>query len=392
MNAPDALRPSLDRLQWIFLTVGALGGALCFLGAWLNPAQFYQSYLLGYLFWLGIALGCLGLTMLHHLVGGTWGYVIRRLLESGASHFWLMVLLFLPLLVGGDQLYRWARPGALEADPVIAHRVYFKLPFFVARAGVYFAVWTGLGFLLCRWSARQDETAEPALSERLQRLSGPGLALLFFTASFAAIDWVMSLEPDWYSTIYGAMLVTGQALETLAFATGAAILLSGHEPLASFASPARLRDLGNLMLAFVMLWAYMAFSQFLIIWCGDLKEEIPWYLRRTQGGWEWVGLFLIVFHFFLPFFALFFRDLKGNLRPLLVVAALILGMHAVDLYWLVVPPFRKSALALQWTDVVAPLAIGGIWLGAFVWQLKRRPLLPLHDPRLEEALQHAKGD
>jgi hypothetical protein len=302
-----------------------------------------------------------------------------------------MVVLFLPLLLGSGQLYRWARPGALATDPVASHKIYFNFLFFLARAAVYFAIWISLATFLCRWSARQDETAEPALTHRLQTLSGPGLALLFFTASFAAIDWVMSLEPDWYSTIYGAMLVTGQALETLAFATGAAILLSKYEPLASFALPARLRDLGNLMLAFVMLWMYMAFSQFLIIWCGDLKEEIPWYLKRIQGGWQWVALFLIVFHFVLPFFALFLRDVKENLRPLFFVAALVLGMHAIDLYWLVIPPFRASALALKWTDIVAPLAIGGFWLAAFVWQLKRWPLLPLHDQRLQEALAHVKG-
>ncbi|HEV3163033.1 MAG TPA: hypothetical protein VGZ22_03250 [Isosphaeraceae bacterium] len=394
MIANEALRPFLDRLQRLSLGVGVGGLVLSLLGAWINPRQFYQSYLVAYLFWIGIALGCIGIVMLHHLVGGTWGFVIRRLLESGATTLWLMALLFVPFLFGMRELYLWARPDIVSHDEVLAQKsIYLNVNFFLVRTGAYFAVWMALSFFLTRWSRQQDRTGDPRLVLRLQRLSAAGLVVLFLTASFAAIDWVMSLEPDWYSTIYGAMVVTGQALATLAFATAAAAWLSHYEPLAQIASPARFQDLGNLLLAFVMLWAYMSFSQFLIVWCGNLTEEIPWYLRRTRGGWQWLGLALIVFQFFLPFLVLLLRDIKRQGRALLVVAGLILAMHFLATFWLVAPApvFQRPRIGFHWIDIVTPVGIGGVWLAAFLWQLKNNSLVPLRDPRLLEALEKAKG-
>jgi len=390
----ETLRLQLDRLQRIFLVVGIVGLALSSVEAWVSPRRFYTSYLVAYLFWLGIALGSIGIVMLHHLVGGKWGFVIRRLLESGSTTLWLMAALFVPFLLGLRHMYVWARPDFVARDVILSQKLwYLNVDFFVGRAAVYFIVWIIMSYCLNRWSAQQDQTDNPALATRLQQFSGPGLVVLFLTSSFAAIDWVMSLEPEWYSTIYGAMLVTGQALATLAFATGAAALLAGWKPLSDIASPAQFHDLGNLLLAFVMLWAYMAFSQFLIIWCGNLTDEIPWYLRRTRGGWQWIGLALIVFHFFLPFFALLFRDAKRKARALFFIAGLILAMHFINTLWLVAPApvFRRPSLGIEWIDLVALAGVGGVWLAFFLWRLKGRPLLPLHDPRLATTAEHAKG-
>ena len=272
---------------------------------------------------MGIGLGCLGLTMLHHLVGGSWGLIVRRPMEAGGMILLPLAVLFLPLALGVARLYPWARPEFAE-DP--AHKVkvmYLNPSFFLIRTGVYFVIWVIFAFLLRRLSVAQDRRRDYAPSVWLQRISGPGLALLFLAGSFAAIDWMMSLEPNWFSTIYGALVCVSQALSTLAMMIAVAILLSAEKPMAEAVTENRLHDLGNLMLAFTMLWAYMSFAQYLIIWSGNLPEEIPWYLRRTRGGWQWVALALALFHFFLPFFVLLFRESKR--REATLVAGRLAG-------------------------------------------------------------------
>jgi hypothetical protein len=393
----EELRAQLDQLQSRALFAGAIGLALSFGGLLIWPRQFFPSYLVGFLFWVGIAQGCVGLAMLHHLVGGQWGLPIRRPLEAGAMTLLPLAVLFLPLVSGLSTLYPWARPEEVQLDAELHHKnVYLNVSFFLTRSAFYFVAWTVLAFLLNSWSREQDESEAPAPSVRLAWLSPPGLVLLFLTSSFAAIDWAMSLEPKWASTIFGAMLITGDALSTLAFMIGLAVLLSTDRPMSEAATPSRMHDLGNLLLAFVMLWAYMAFSQFLIIWSGNLSEEIPWYLRRTHGGWQWVALLLIVFHFFLPFFVLLFRESKRNSRWLLRVVCLVLVMHLVDLVWLVIPAsVDATSPRIPWGDflpvLIAMVGIGGVWIAAFLWYLKQSPLIPLNDPKLRAAIEHT-GD
>ena len=386
MNPIQPVHSQLDRIQYRSLIVGLAGLTLCAAGAFLNPEQFFRSYLLAYLFWIGIALGCFAIVMLHHLVGGAWGFVIRRLLESGTRTLPLMAVLFLPLLLGLHDLYHWAHPAEVAGDKILQHKsLYLNIPFFLARAGMYFAVWIAVTYLLNKWSLTQDRTGEAFLTRRLQFLSGPGLVLYVLTVTFASIDWVMSLEPHWFSTIYGIMFVVGQALAALAFVTAVAVLLADREPLSQVISSAHFHDLGNLLLAFVVLWAYVAFSQYLITWSANLAEEITWYLHRTKGGWAWIGLFLILFHFILPFLLLLSRDTKRRTRMLLIVASTVICMRLVDLFWLVMPAFHPAGFSVHWMDLVAPIGVGGIWVAVFVWQLKRGALLPLHDPRLREA-------
>jgi hypothetical protein len=390
--ATDPLRDRLDRLQRLALMVGGAGLAICLAARFLWPALMPLSYLVGYQFWVGIGLGCIGLSMLHHLVGGQWGLPVRRPMEAGGLTLVPMAVLFLPLAVDLETLYPWAR---LDVHGEFTHkRAYLNTSFFLVRTAGYFAVWILLAWLLSGLSRRQDERADHGPSRFLQQLSAPGLVVLFLTSSFAAIDWGMSLEPHWASTIYGAMVVTGEALATLAVMVVVASMLGDQMATGSGVTPGRLHDLGNLMLAFVMLWAYMAFSQFLIIWSGNLSEEAPWYLRRTQGGWEWVALALIAIHFFLPFFVLLFRESKRQGPLLRRVAWLILGMHLVDLTWLVLPaPMLASSPYIPWGQVALVLAatagIGGIWVAAFLWRLKSAPLVPVHDPHVEIALRHA---
>ncbi len=380
----------LNRFRNRAMAAGTVGILLIVAGAFLNPAQFFRSYLLGYIFWLGLAVGCMAILMLHHLSGGGWGIGIRRALEAATRTFPLLALLFLPLAFGRRFLYIWARPEEVVHSELLQHKaVYLNLQFFLVRAVVYFAVWMALSHFLNKWSAEQDRNGDPRITRRMQLLSGPGLVLFGLTVTFASIDWVMSLDPEWFSTMFGLAFMEGQALTGLAFAIAVAVLLSQYEPLCRVISSEHFHDLGKLLLAFVMIWAYLAFSQFLIIWSGNLPEEIPWYVRRLQGGWQWVGLVLVLFHFALPFLLLLSRDLKRNARTLVKVAWAVLLMRLVDLFWLTAPQPGTGGFRVHWMDLAAPVGIGGLWLAIFFGQLGRRPLLALNDPEFKEVLAHA---
>jgi len=376
--------PEMDRLQWRALGVGIVALGACVAGAFTNPEQFFHSYLMAFLFWTGMALGCLALTMLQHMTGGNWGLVIRRLVESGSRTLPLMALLFVPVAFGLRSIYDWTRPG-VDLPPEQLR--YLQPRFFLARAAAYFLVWLALAYVLNKWSRQQDRTGDRQLIRKMQFVSGPGLILYGLTMTFAAVDWVMSLEPRWYSTIFGLMIIEGQVLSAMALAIAAGVLLAGCAPLGRVLQPRHLHDLGKLLLAFVMVWAYLAFSQLLIMWSGNLPEEISWYVRRLAGGWQWVGVALLLFHFAFPFVLLLSREVKRNARTLALLAALVLVMRVVDLFWLTAPEFTTAGFHLDWMDIAAPVGVGGLWLAAFAWQLKTWPLLPVGDPHLAEALE-----
>jgi hypothetical protein len=388
MTADSPLQARLDRLQVAAAVAGAIGLVLNLAAGLAWPGRFFTSYLVSFLFWVGFSLGCIGLVMLHHLVGGSWGLPTRRPMEAGALSIIPLAALYVVLALGLRDLYPWARPDALELYPELYHKsAYLNVPFFLVRTVVYFAAWILLAGLLCRWSRLQDNTFDTLPSQRLQRLSGPGLVVLFLTTTFASMDWGMSLEPSWSSTIYGAMFVSGSAVATLALMIVVAVVLSVDQSFRRTANPDCLHDLGNLLLAFVMLWAYMAFSQFLIIWSGNLGEEVPWYIRRTNGGWQWVALALVGFHFVLPFFVLLLRESKRRTGHLFWIASLVIAMHLVDMVWLVVPARAPAGSPrIPWEDapllLTATVGIGGVWLAFFLWQLKSHALVPLRDPNL----------
>ncbi len=385
MNSTSYMAPpEISRWQQHAMVVGGIALVICAAAGYANPAQFFRSYLLAFLFCAGLALGCLALLMLQHLFGGAWGLMIRRPLESGTRTLPLVALLFVPLALGVRTLYSWSRP-----ESAIPHKAaYLNVPFFLARAVFYFAVWLLLAYLLNKWSRQQDATSDIRLKRKLQLLSGPGLVIYGFLATFAGIDWIMSLDPRWYSSIFGMLVVGGQALLALAFIIAVSAVLARREPLASAFQPRHFHDLGKLMLAFVMIWAYFSFSQLLIMWSGNLPEEIPWYVHRLQGSWRWIGLALVVFHFALPFLLLLSRDLKRRSSLLLGVAVALVLMRLVDLFWLTAPEFSPGGFRLHWMDVLLPIGLGGIWLGFFAWQLQRMPLLPLGDRQLAKALEH----
>ena len=381
--------PELDRLQKASVVVGAAATVVCAVGAVMSPEEFYRSYLVAFLFWTGISLGCFAVLLLHHIFGAGWGFVVQRTLEAGTRTLALMAVFFLPLLLGMHSLYEWSHAEVVAGDPVLQQKsVYLNIGFFIGRAVFYFLAWVGLATLLSRWSKQLDDTGAPELAKRLSNSGPPGLLLYGFTVTFATVDWVMSLDPHWYSTMFALIFIAGQVLSTLAFAILAMRRLAEWPPLAGVVRPAHLHDLGNLMLAFTMIWAYVSFSQFLIIWSGNLPETITWYKSRSEGGWQWVAVGLFLFSFALPFVILLSRFVKRRARLLATVAALILFMRWVELLWIVQPTFRPE-FALHWMDVAAPAAVGGFWLAFYVRQLKSRPLLPLRDPRMHEAFADA---
>jgi hypothetical protein len=377
--------------QWqrTSLLVGIAGVILLIVGFLLDRDQALRSYLFAYLYWIGMGLGSMGILLLHHTVGGKWGMVIRRMCEAGSRTLPYMAILLIPILLSIPILYPWAKPEAVHDANIQAKAGYLNVPFFLARAVIYFLIWTFYGWRLSKWSARQDETTDRTSAEilisKMRAVSAPGLVVFVFITSFAFIDWVMSLEPHWFSTIYGLMFLVGQVLETFAFLIALLIVLSEWSPLKDYMTVQHLHDLGNMMFAFMVLWAYLSFSQFLIIWAGNLPDENPWYLRRLRGGWEWVALALVVFHFATPFVLLLMRKTKRHAGRLIKVCLLMIVIRMVDVYWVVEPAFYQQQIRIHWLDFVTPVAIGGLWLSLFFWQLNARPLVPTKDPRLQGA-------
>lgn len=386
--------PLTRQIQHIALWIGIAGLGLSFFGAYLQPRQFFLSYLFAYLFWTGISLGAMIIIMIHHLTGGVWGFLIRRPLEAATQALPLMALLFIPLLFGLSELYIWTRPEDISHESVLQvlhkKREYLNIPFFVARAVIYFVIWLGIAYWLNKWSGEQDQKDHPEIALRLQYFSAIGAILYTFSITFAGIDWIMSLVPEWYSTIFGFLFGSGQMLSAMAFAIIAAVSFSKIKPLGGVFLPGRLNDLGNILLVFILLWTYLAFMQYFIIWSENLPHEISWYLPRVESSWKWVGIFLIAFHFFVPFIVLLSRRAKRTTSILVSVAAAVMVVHLVDTFWLVVPSLRTQGFQLYWTDFAVPLGIGGLWLATVLWRLQRKPLVPLQAPGAKRAMKNGK--
>ena len=410
--------PALDRLAGTSLLVGLAGLAVLVVGGLLSAlhvlpfdlSHAFRAYLLGYVFWTGISVGSMAIMMLHHLSGGGWGVVLRRIFEAATRVLPLMFVLFIPIAAGMylSKLYPWTMPD-VAAVPAVAHKhtLYLNAPLFLVRWLFYFAVWFALAYFLNKWSLEQDATQDPrvrrTLKERMQNVSGPGIVLFGLTVTFAAIDWMMTLEPEWFSTIWGLLIMAGWGLTALAFAICIeSYFVLNDARLGEVYQPRHLHDHGKLLLAFVMIWAYFSLSQFLITWSGNLPEEIVWYLHRLRSGWQYVALFVVLFHFALPFVILLSANLKKHAGQLVMVALLVLGARTIDLFWLIAPAHivfpgaegatagaaRVIAYALYF---IAPFGVGGVWLWYFARQLKSRPLLPLGDEGLENALEQLHG-
>jgi hypothetical protein len=392
MTPSEALLPRMDRIQRTSLIVGVVALALSVVGLFLNAAHFWQSYLFAYIFWCGLALGCLGIFFLHNVVGGNWGVAVRRFVESGLQTLPLMALFVIPIFFGMGTLYSWTHADVRAHDFAVGHKAaYMNVPFFIGRTILYFLIWFFFGFRILSMANEHDRTGDPALFRRIKGASAPALLIFVLTTTYAFIDWIMSLEPNWYSTIYGWMFTVGEVLLTFSFLIAVLVLLSKYEPFAGFLTRQHYHDLANLMLAFTMLWAYMSFAQFLIIWAENLPDEIPWYVRRFSGGWGYVAWFISIFHFCVPFFLLLMRFVKKHPERLRVLAIWMILVRIVDVFWIIEPAFRQHGLEIYWTDLAVLVGLGGIWIAFFIRHLKARPLLPANDPRDTYSLARVHG-
>ncbi len=376
------------------LVVGVVFGIISAILAFTRPDEFYRAYLLGFMCWLGVALGSMAIIMIRHLTGGGWGVVIRRLQGAAMRTLPLLAFLFIPVILGMHRLYIWAQPLDQVADKHLHEhlqditKTYLTTNGFIIRAIFYFAIWNLLSFLLSKWSKEGDSPSARDNTQRFKAVAGPGLILYGFTISFAAIDWVMSLDPSWISTIFGLIILIGEVLSAMCFAVVVERILFNYKPMSEMLKPDFVHDHGKWMLAFTMVWAYFSFSQWLIIWAGNLPSEITFYLKRLNGGWGWVALILPVFHFAVPFAILLSRPLKRDIRKLVWVAIWLILMRYVDLFWIIEPNFSQT-FKLTIADVVVPIAIGGIWLAYFFYNLGSLPLLPIYDPTAVEVLEPA---
>jgi len=393
--------PVVKKIGQRSLIVGVAFAVIAVILAVAKPDEFYRAYLLGFMCWLGVALGSMAIVMIRHLTGGGWGMVIRRILGAAMRTLPLLAVLFIPIImaVAQHRVYPWAMPLAWVQDEHIREHLaknkfitdsYLNLSGFIIRAVIYFLVWNVLSFLLSHWSKQTDRPGGPDNTQKFKAVAGPGLILYGFTISFAAIDWVMSLDPSWISTIFGLIILIGEVLSAMCFAVVVERILFNYKPMSDMLKPDFVHDHGKWMLAFIMVWAYFSFSQWLIIWAGNLPNEITFYLKRLSYGWGWIGLILVLFHFAVPFALLLSRPLKRDIRKLVWLATWLMVMRWLDLLWIIEPNFSQ-ALNITIADIVVPIAIGGLWLAYFFRNLGALPLLPAYDPSAGEVIEAAPG-
>jgi len=397
LSPPPVVKTLAQRL----MIAGIAFAVIAMVLALWRPDEFYRGYLLAFMDWLGVALGSMAIIMIRHLTGGGWGVVIRRVQGAAMRTLPLLTVLFIPILIAVAQgrVYPWAMPlESLSNEHIREHLTkhsfvtasYLNFHGFLVRAIIYFAIWNVLSFLLSKWSKEGDSPPTRDNSERFKRVSGPGLILYAFTISFAAIDWVMSLDPTWISTIFGLIILIGELLSAMCFAVFVERILYDHKPMSEMLKPEFVHDHGKWMLTFVMVWAYFSFSQWLIIWAGNLPNEITFYLKRLNGGWGWIGLILVLFHFAIPFAILLSRPFKRNIRKLVWLAIWLLFMRWLDLFWIIEANFSRT-LRFTLADIVVSLAMGCLWMAFYFRNLASLPLLPAYDATAGEVLELAHG-
>jgi len=388
----------LDRYMLPSLVGGGVLLALVIIGGIFNNwDMFFRAWLFAWFFWLGVPLGALAVIMLHHMTGGGWGYLVRRFGEAAAVCVPVMAVLFIPILIGYHYVYPWADPHFAH-DAVVQHKAaWLNFPLWFVRFLIYFAAFFGLAWVLRVTSLATDGPGDVTpLHVRFNRVSAGGIVAYFVLMTLGAIDWVMSRDPHWYSTVFGFLICIGQSITGVCFLIMLLGIFSRNMKYASVIRPNYLNDLGNVLLTFVILWAYLGLSQFLIIWLGDIQHEIEWYIRRTDHGWRWVGGILIAFHFLVPFILLLQRPLKRKIARLVTIAAFMFFIHILDVLFIVTATGHDTHSPGWWVlaqlmNLGAWLGIGGVFVGCFTWVLRRAPILPMGERIHVVLVDHAHG-
>jgi hypothetical protein len=391
-----ARRPALlaaGTALFLWVVVGAAGWRA-------SPGQLFRSWLFAWIFWLGISLGSMAILMMHHLLGGGWGYLIRRFGEAATLCMPALAVLFLPVLIGAKWIYPWMDKAQVTADAVLRyeHEHFLNWPFWTLRSAIILVAFIAMSFLIQTRSLDRPGANAPAILARIRRVSAGGIVIYFFLMTLGSVDWIMSREPHWKSSVFGFIVCISQAVSATCFLILMLYVFRNSEPLGRILNPDLLNDLGNVLLTFVILWSYLSLAQFLVTWLGNSQGEIPWYIRRTHGGWRWVGAALILFHFLIPFLILLQRPMKRKLGRLATIAAGVFMIHILDeLYWVTPADSEPGAwTAGQWIfaqslNVLSFSAVGGLWITAFFWLLGNRPLASTADDPPTPSLNYENG-
>ncbi len=371
------------------LGAGILGLLLTFAGYFLKSDQFFFSYLVAYLFWVSLALGALFLVLLFHLTGTTWGIVLRRILETVIMVLPYMAIFFIPILLGMHHLYHWSHADVMAHDPILQRKAgYLNIPFFAIRTLIYFTVWYLVARKLYKTSLEMDNGATPEQVKKLKKVSAPGMILFALTTTFASFDWIMSLYPHWYSTIFGLYFFSGGLVGVLAFLTWFGVYLGKKGVLKDVITVEHYHDLAKMIFGFIIFWGYMGFSQYLLIWYANIPEETIFYQARWEGTWAIITMIIVFGHFVIPFVGLLTRGSKRNLKYLSILSLFVLVMHWIDLYWLVMPVLHKTGFRFCILDFTSLFGIGGFFMWLFWKQFSKHPLTPVGDPHFKESVTY----
>ncbi|MFH2036912.1 MAG: hypothetical protein ABIJ45_10955 [Candidatus Zixiibacteriota bacterium] len=372
----------------ITLIIGIIGLVLSAIGWFTDATQFYFSYLTSFVFWISIAWGGLFFVMLHHLVNAKWSIVIRRFGESLMLIIPFMLLFFIPILFGMKDLFQWNNPEIVAGDHLLQGKAgYLNQTFFIIRLVAYFIIWSGLAYLLNKFSMQQNKKSSFDQTKKWRIISAPGMILFAVTLTLASFDWLMSLDAHWYSTIFGVYIFSGAFLAMLSLTVFIIIRLQSQGVLTNEITGEHFHDLGKLMFAFTIFWGYMAFSQYFLMWYGNIPEETVWFLHRWEGSWRTVTFLIVFGHFCLPFFVLFPQTIKRNKTIMSIIAIWILLMRWVDLHWIIMPTLYHHGVHLSWIDGVTMIGMGGIFLFLFWRIFAAHPIIPVQDPHLKKSIE-----
>jgi hypothetical protein len=386
---PTRLREDLSRGQNIAFAIGGVSILLTAVQLFLNPAQFYRSWMVGFLFAFGAGLGSLALLMLQYMTGGGWGMLVRRQLEAGSRTLPYLTILFIPIVFGLGHLYEWTDAAKVQANPILREKsAYLNVTWWIIRTIIVFVIWNGYAFVLNRLSAKEEQTGDISISKRLMGWSGVGLLIYVLSLTSAGVDWIMSMNATWFSTIFGLILLATQGLTIVSTVIITTTLLMREPPLSGVVQKRHLHDIGKLLFMFTLFWTYVSFSQLLIIWAGNLPKEITWYIDRMNGGWGFIATLLLFFQWMLPFLILLSQDVKKNPKTIRFMAIWIIVIRLVDMIWLIEPNFHSQHLYISWSDITAPIGFGGLWVGIYLMQLKQRPLLAANAPDFKRYLEY----
>jgi hypothetical protein len=358
------------------------------IGYFIDSPQFFMSYLVAWIFWVSIGLGALFFVMLNHLTGAVWSQVLRRINESVMITLPYMAIFFIPLIFGLHDIYHWSHADVMAEDPVLSQKAaYLNVPFFLIRTALYFGIWSIIARKLYKTSIAQDSNPTREQVQTMRKVSAPGMVIFALTCSFAGFDWLMSLEPHWYSTIFGVYFFGGCLLSFLAVL----ILITGYLRRKSILNDTitieHFHDLGKLIFAFIIFWGYIGFSQYFLIWYANIPEETIFYLERWEGTWKFFSLTLVYGHFAIPFLATMTRAARRNMKWLTSTAIWLLLMHWIDLFWIAMPVFAPDGIHITWMDISIFLGLGSFFLGIFWKHLSAHALVPVNDPALPASME-----